>query len=94
MRGNDVTLFEKSGYLGGALPIAALVKGFDVEDITLIIDFYKTQLKKQNVKVNLSREFTPADLDAIKPDVAVVATGGEPYIRCAGNRRQERDEER
>jgi 2,4-dienoyl-CoA reductase (NADPH2) len=78
MRGNDVTLFEKSGYLGGALPIAALVKGFDVEDITLIIDFYKTQLKKQNVKVNLSREFTPADLDAIKPDVAVVATGGEP----------------
>ncbi|MBP1608190.1 MAG: NADH:flavin oxidoreductase / oxidase family [Acidobacteria bacterium] len=78
MRGNDVTLFEKSGYLGGALPIAALVKGFDVEDITLVIDFYKTQLKKQNVKIKLGTEFTPADLDAIKPDVAVVAVGGEP----------------
>jgi 2,4-dienoyl-CoA reductase (NADPH2) len=77
-RGNEVTLFEKSGYLGGAMPIAAMVKGFDVEDITLIIDFYKTQIKKEKVKVNLSHEFTPADLDAIKPDVAVVAVGGEP----------------
>ena len=58
-RGNDVTLFEKSGYLGGALPIAAMVKGFDVEDITHIIDFYKTQIEKEKVKVKLSREFTP-----------------------------------
>jgi 2,4-dienoyl-CoA reductase (NADPH2) len=77
-RGNDVTLFEKSGYLGGALPIAAMVKGFDVEDVTLIIDFYKTQLKKEKIKINLSREFTMVDLEKIKPDVAVVAVGGEP----------------
>jgi 2,4-dienoyl-CoA reductase (NADPH2) len=77
-RGNDVTLFEKSGYLGGALPIAALVKGFDQEDITLIIDFYKTQLKKEKVKIKLGTEFTPADLAAIKPDVAIVAVGGDP----------------
>jgi 2,4-dienoyl-CoA reductase (NADPH2) len=77
-RGNDVTLFEKSGYLGGALPIAAMVKGFDHEDLTLIIDFYKNQLKKEKVKVKLGVEFTPADLDTLKPDVAVVAVGGEP----------------
>jgi 2,4-dienoyl-CoA reductase (NADPH2) len=77
-RGNEVTLFEKSGYLGGALPIAALVKGFDIEDITLIIDFYKTQVKKEKVKVNLGKEFTSADLDKIKPDAVVVAVGGEP----------------
>jgi 2,4-dienoyl-CoA reductase (NADPH2) len=55
-----------------------MVKGFDVEDVTLITDFYKAQIKKEKVKVNLSREFTPADLDKIKPDVAVVAVGGEP----------------
>jgi len=55
-----------------------MVKGFDVEDITLIIDFYKTQIKKEKVKVNLSHEFTLADLDKIKPDVAVVAVGGDP----------------
>jgi len=78
MRGNEVTLFEKSGYLGGALPIAAMVKGFDVEDVTLIIDFYKAQIKKQKVKVMLSREFTLSDVDAIKPDVVVIAVGGEP----------------
>jgi len=84
-RGNDVTLFEKSGYLGGALPIAAMVKGFDVEDVTLITDFYKAQIKKEKVRVNLSREFTPADVDKIKPDVAVVAVGGDPvYPDVAG----------
>jgi 2,4-dienoyl-CoA reductase (NADPH2) len=77
-RGNEVTLFEKSGYLGGALPIAAIVKGFDVEDVTLIINFFKTQIKKLKVKVKLSREFTLSDVDDMKPDVVVLAVGCEP----------------
>ena len=77
-RGNDVTLFEKSGYLGGALPIAGMVKGFGVEDVTLIINFFKTQLKKKNVEVRLGREATSSDLEEIKPDTVVVAVGGEP----------------
>ncbi|MGA2108680.1 MAG: FAD-dependent oxidoreductase [Syntrophorhabdales bacterium] len=78
LRGNDVTLFEKGSYLGGALSIAGMVKGFEVEDLTDIINFFKTQLRKLKVKVNLSREFTPSDVDTMKPDVVVVAVGGEP----------------
>jgi len=87
--------FSRSrAYLGGALPIAAMVKGFDVEDVTLIIDFYKAQIKKEKVKVDLSREFTAADLDEIKPDVAVVAVGGNRYTRMCRHPTAERDEER
>ena len=78
LRGNDVILLEKGSYLGGALPIAAMVKGFDVEDVTDIISFFKTQLKKLKVKVMLSREFMLSDVDAMKPDVVVLAVGGEP----------------
>ncbi len=78
IRGNDVTLFEKGKELGGVLPIAAMVKGFDVEDVTDIITFFKTQMKKLNVKVKLSSEFTASDVDRMKPDAVVLAVGGEP----------------
>ena len=78
MRGHDVTLFERAKELGGVLPIAAMVKGFDLEDLTEIIEFFKTQVKKLDVKVKLSYEFTPADAARIKPDAVVLAVGGEP----------------
>ena len=78
LRGHDVTLFEKGHYLGGSLPLAAMVKGFEVEDLTSFIDFFKTQVKKLGVRTELSREFRFSDIGEIKPDVVVVATGGAP----------------
>ncbi|MGD0231559.1 MAG: FAD-dependent oxidoreductase [Syntrophorhabdales bacterium] len=78
MRGHDVTIFEKAKELGGVLPIAAMVKGFDLEDLTEIIEFFKTQVKKLDVKVKLSHEFTAEDVEKIKPDAVVLAVGGEP----------------
>ena len=80
MRGHEVTLFEKGPYLGGSLPLAAMVKGFEVEDIPSIIRFFKGQLKKLGVNVRLSEEFTPSDIDRIKPDVVVLALGGTPTL--------------
>jgi len=80
MRGHEVMLFEKGHYLGGSLPLAAMVKGFELEDLPGFIRFFKTQIKKQGVRVSLSREFTPADIDKIKPDVLVLALGGTPAV--------------
>jgi 2,4-dienoyl-CoA reductase (NADPH2) len=80
MRGHDVTLFEKGPYLGGSLPLAAMVKGFDVEDLPSLIRFFKGQIKKLGVNVRLSKEFTPLDIDEIKPDVVVLALGGTPTL--------------
>ena len=78
LRGHDVTLFEKGHYLGGALPLAAMVKGFEVEDLTSFIDFFKTQVRKLGVRVKLSHAFQLSDIDEIKPDAVVVAMGGAP----------------
>lgn len=80
MRGHDVTLFEKGSYLGGSLPLAAMVKGFEVEDLPSFIRFFKTQIKKLGVHVQLSKELMPSDIDRIKPDVVVLALGGIPKL--------------
>ena len=80
MRGHEVMLFEKGHYLGGSLPLASMVKGFELEDLPGFIRFFKVQIKKQGVRVSLSREFTPADIDKIKPDVLVLALGGTAIL--------------
>jgi 2,4-dienoyl-CoA reductase (NADPH2) len=80
MRGHDVTLFEKGHYLGGSLPLASMVKGTELEDLPGFIRYFKVQIKKSGVNVRLTKEFTPADLDEIKPDVVVLALGGTPVL--------------
>jgi 2,4-dienoyl-CoA reductase (NADPH2) len=80
MRGHDVTLFEKGPYLGGSLPLAAMVKGFELEDLPSLIRFFKRQIKKLGVNVELSKEFTASDVDKVKPDVVVLALGGTPTL--------------
>jgi 2,4-dienoyl-CoA reductase (NADPH2) len=80
MRGHDVTLFEKGHYLGGSLPLASMVKGTELEDLPGFIRYFKVQIKKLGVNVRLTKEFTPADLDEIKPDVVVLALGGTPVL--------------
>ncbi len=77
-RGHDVTLYEAGHYLGGNLPMASTIKGTDLEDIPSIITFFKTQLKKLKVKVNMVREVTPEMILKEKPDTVVVATGAVP----------------
>ena len=76
IRGHDVSLYEKERKLGGLLPLAALVKGTEVEDIPAIVSYLNNQIRKAGVKVHLGEAFTPSIADKIKPDVVVVATGG------------------
>ena len=59
MRGHDVTLYEKGLYLGGAVALAGMVKGFDIEDLRDFLRFFRTQVKKTGVKVKLHKEFDP-----------------------------------
>jgi 2,4-dienoyl-CoA reductase (NADPH2) len=77
-RGHDVTLLEKAGSLGGLLPLAALVKGTEQEDLPAIIKYYKGQLNKLGVKVELGKEFDVSAVQDMNPDVVIVATGGVP----------------
>jgi 2,4-dienoyl-CoA reductase (NADPH2) len=76
LRGHDVSLYEKTGALGGLMPLASLIKGQEIEDLPSIVRYFKVQLFKRRVKVRTGVEFTPALADVLKPDAIIVATGG------------------
>jgi 2,4-dienoyl-CoA reductase (NADPH2) len=80
LRGHDVVLYEKDSKLGGALPMAALVKGLEIENLPALVRYFSIQLKKLGVEVNLHQELTLEMIPGIKPDVVVVAVGGLPVV--------------
>jgi len=75
-RGHDVVLYDKAPRLGGALPLAALIKGTQIEDFPALVNYFETQLRKLGVRLELRQEFTPETARALKPDAVVVAIGG------------------
>jgi 2,4-dienoyl-CoA reductase (NADPH2) len=84
-RGHDVALYEAGRYLGGAVQLASMVKGFDIEDLTEFLDFFRGQVKKLNVDIHLHEEFDEKALAKEKPDAVVIAAGGVPsYPKVKG----------
>ena len=79
-RGHEVRLWDKGRYLGGATPLANLVKGFEVDELDKFIAFFRRQVEKVGVTVELGREFEPSVLDRVKPDAVVLALGGTPVL--------------
>jgi 2,4-dienoyl-CoA reductase (NADPH2) len=76
LRGHEVVLFDKQSKLGGSLPVAALVKGMEREDIPGLIRYLERQVKKAGVEVHTGTTVTPATVNEVKPDVIIVAAGG------------------
>ncbi len=75
-RGLAVTLFERSGSIGGQFRLAMQVPG--KEDFRETLRYYTRRLEVLGVEVRLGTEATAADLAAY--DQVVVATGVEPRI--------------
>jgi len=77
-RGHRVTLMEKSDKLGGQWRIAAVppLK----QDITAGIRYLVVQAEKAGVSMEMNKEVTPETVDALEPDVVVVATGAAPLV--------------
>ncbi len=80
LRGHQVTLYEKSHRLGGLLPVAALVKGTDIEDLPALVRYFEGQLHKLGVNVRLGKKVDAGLIEEIKPDVVILATGGLPAM--------------
>ncbi len=78
LRGHDVILYDKGHQLGGLMPLAALVKEHESQNLLDLIEYYKTQLKKLGVTVRLGHEVNEKVIGQLKPDVIVVASGGGP----------------
>jgi 2,4-dienoyl-CoA reductase (NADPH2) len=80
IRGHDVTLYEKTHKLGGSMPLAAMVKGTDQEDLPALIAYLERQVTKLGVKIELGKEADPSVVEKLRPDVVFVAAGGTPTV--------------
>ena len=70
-RGHSVTLYEKSGVLGGVF-IAAAAPSFKEKDRDLIA-WYRREITKYPIEVKLNTEIT--DVASLEADEVIVATG-------------------
>jgi 2,4-dienoyl-CoA reductase-like NADH-dependent reductase (Old Yellow Enzyme family)/thioredoxin reductase len=78
LRGHSVTLLEQQKVLGGQL-LAASAPQFK-QPIRDFMEYLKTQVKKQGVKVQLGKRVSAALVKRLKPDVVVIATGATASI--------------
>jgi 2,4-dienoyl-CoA reductase (NADPH2) len=78
LRGHEVILYERERRLGGQLPLAAMIKGPEPEDLGAIIRYLKTQITKLGVTVEVGKEVSAPVVEQIRPDVVILAVGGEP----------------
>jgi len=76
--GHTVTLIEKGNRLGGQFYYAAIPP--EKGEISAYIVQQHTQLKKLGIQILMDTEATSDLLDAMSPDIVIVATGGKPVI--------------
>ncbi|CAA6603964.1 NADH oxidase (NOXB-2) [Rhodospirillaceae bacterium LM-1] len=87
-RGHDVTVFEKSDRIGGALLGYAMNDLAHKEDLLDIVRYYETMAQKKGIEVKFNTGMDPKLMRSLlhQYDVAVVATGArvetERYPAC------------
>ncbi len=74
MRGHSVTLYEKSGVLGGVF-IAAAAPSFKEKDRELL-KWYEKEMADKGIEIKLNTEVK--DLKSLDADEIIVATGAKP----------------
>ncbi len=78
LRGHRVTLFEKSGSLGGHL-LEASVPDFK-NDLGRLLRWYKTEMDVLKPDIRTGMAATAELVSKEKPDVAIIATGSTPVF--------------
>jgi 2,4-dienoyl-CoA reductase-like NADH-dependent reductase (Old Yellow Enzyme family)/thioredoxin reductase len=78
LRGHQVTLIERSPDLGGT--VAALALDPLAAEFGNLVEYLGTQMKKLDVDVRVCKEVGPADVDDLKPDAVILATGASLII--------------
>lgn len=77
-RGHKVSLYEKSDRIGGQMHYA--VKPPHKQNMELLVPYLERQLRMTGVEVHLSTPVTPAQIEALHPDVVICATGVKPAV--------------
>jgi 2,4-dienoyl-CoA reductase-like NADH-dependent reductase (Old Yellow Enzyme family)/thioredoxin reductase len=82
-RGHDVTLYEKSSELGGALKVPGLVASR--QDWSQAVRFLEHELKRVGVKVVMDTEVTPEMVQQEGADAVILATGANTQQSTAAD---------
>jgi 2-enoate reductase len=77
-RGHDVTIWERTGRLGGCL-VAASAPDFKA-DVRRLLDYLRLQVEKLGVEVILNKEAAVQDVGDEDPDAVIVAGGARPLM--------------
>lgn len=78
LRGHKVTLIEKDAELGGM--VAALAQAKLMAQFGNIVEYLGNQMHRQKIDVRICKEATIADVEELKPDVVIMATGASAVI--------------
>ena len=84
MRGHAVTIYEKSGSIGGNVKVGG-APDFKIHDRKLIM-WYEGQLRKLGVEIKYNTAATKQIIESENPDVLIISTGSIPKkIRFPGS---------
>jgi 2,4-dienoyl-CoA reductase (NADPH2) len=78
LRGHQVTLYEKEAKLGGLLPLAAMIKGTEIEDLPEISRYLEREVRRVGVKICCGTRADASLVEREQPDAVIVAAGGLP----------------
>lgn len=78
LRGHKVTLYEKEPAVGGLLNAGSVPPYKD--ELRTLVQYFANQMDKLGVEVHTGEAATVEALAAARPDVVVVATGGQPFV--------------
>ena len=77
-RGHDVTLFEADQALGGQITLAS--KAPQRDQIAGITRWYQLELARLQIDLRLGTRADVATIQDLRPDLVVLATGGQPFL--------------
>lgn len=77
-RGHAVTLFEAEEALGGQITLAARAPQRD--QIAGITRWYQLELARLKVDLRLGTRADVATINDLRPDLVILATGGQPFL--------------
>jgi pyruvate/2-oxoglutarate dehydrogenase complex dihydrolipoamide dehydrogenase (E3) component len=78
MRGHDVTVYEKEERLGGRWYLGCQIPHKD--HFYDMIEYFRDQAVKHGATIELGREITAREVEALGPDAVIVAAGSSPLI--------------